>query len=59
MQRQILELRQHRTRMDHWEDTLRSRWWKRLWWFALGFRLCTLGRWYRAPWNESAVKYGD
>ena len=59
LQNQVKELRRQMVFMDHWHNTVRSRWWMRLWWFVQGFRLHSLGRWYRASWNESAVKYGD
>lgn len=57
LKRQVAALRREAAFNDHWRDTLRSRWWKRLWWFVLGFRLSLPGRWYRASWNVSAEKY--
>jgi hypothetical protein len=57
LQRQVAALRRQAARIDHWENTLRSRWWMRLWWWVQGYRLCTLGTWYRARWNQSARKY--
>lgn len=61
LERQRAKDREHfeqlRTRIDHWENTLRSPWYKRLWWWLQGFRLSLPGRWYRAPWNTSASKY--
>jgi hypothetical protein len=59
LKRQVRDLRRQMVFMDHWRNTVRSPWYKRVWWWAQGYRLCSLGRWYRAPWNESAVKYGD
>jgi hypothetical protein len=43
---------------DHWHDTMHSPWFRRLWWWLQGYRLLSLGTWYRAPWNRSALKYG-
>lgn len=57
LKRQVRSLRRQMVFMDHWHNTVCSPWYKRLWWFALGFRLGCLGRWYRAPWNRSAGKY--
>jgi hypothetical protein len=57
LERQVLSLRREQTRMDHWHNTVCSPLYKRLWWWAQGFRFSSLGRWYRAPWNESAAKY--
>lgn len=57
LERQVQTLRAHATRAGHWENTLHSRWWLRLWWFCQGFRLHTLGTWYRARWNAAARKY--
>jgi hypothetical protein len=59
LKRQVRDLRRQMAFMDHWHNTMRSPWYKSLWWFAQGYRIRSLGRWYRAPWNESAVKYGD
>lgn len=59
LKRQVRELRRQLVFFDHWHNTCKSPWYKRLWWWVQGYRLCSLGRWYRAPWNESAVKYGD
>ena len=57
MKRQVKELRRRLTVFDHWHDTMHSPWYKRVWWWVQGFRLLSLGRWYRAPWNVSAAKY--
>ena len=57
LKRQVKALRRVATLWDHWQNTVRSPWWKRLWWWFQGYRLLTLGRWYRAPWNSSAAKY--
>jgi len=57
LSREVKALRHQAVRMDHWHDTMRSAWWKRLWWWLQGYRLLALGRWYRAPWNASAAKY--
>lgn len=57
LERQVKALRQQMTVIDHWRDTLSSPLYKRLWWWLLGFRLTTLGTWYRASWNASARKY--
>lgn len=57
LKRQVAALRRQMVFVDHWRDTVSSRWWMRLWWFVQGFRLSCPGRWYRAPWNMSATKY--
>ena len=57
LQRQVKEMRRRLTFFDHWHDTMHSPWYKRGWWWLQGFRLLSLGRWYRAPWNASAAKY--
>lgn len=57
LERQVRTLRAQATRTDHWHNTMRSAWWKRLWWWVQGYRLLSLGTWYRAPWNDSARKY--
>ena len=57
LKRQVRALRKRIGRFDHWHDTMRSPWWKRAWWWAQGYRLLSLGTWYRAPWNASARKY--
>jgi hypothetical protein len=57
LERQVLALRREVTRFDHWHDTCHSPLYKRLWWWAQGYRFFSLGRWYRAPWNQTAAKY--
>lgn len=52
LERQIVALRRHQTLVDHWHDTMKSAWYKRLWWWVQGYRLLALGTWYRAPWNS-------
>ena len=59
LERQVRALREQATRFDHWHDTMHSAWYMRLWWWLQGFRLLSLGRWYRAPWNAAASKYDD
>lgn len=54
---QLHSVRKQLVRYDHWHNTMRSPWWKRLWWWIQGYRLLSLGTWYRAPWNKSARKY--
>lgn len=57
LQRQVKAMRRQLTFFDHWRDTLQSPLYKRLWWWAQGFRFIVPGRWYRASWNASAAKY--
>ena len=52
LKRQVHALRRQMTVMDHWHNTMKSRWYKRLWWWVQGYRLMALGTWYRAPWNS-------
>jgi hypothetical protein len=58
LKRQVRALRRQMVLFDHWHNTAHSPWFKRLWWWLQGYRLCSLGTWYRAPWNRSAQKYG-
>jgi len=57
LRHEVQALRRRVTFFDHWHNTVHSAWWKRVWWWCLGFRLSSLGTWYRARWNESARKY--
>ena len=57
LKRQVAALRRQATFFDHWHDTMHSPRYERLWWWLEGYRLFSLGRWYRAPWNRSAAKY--
>lgn len=57
LESQVRELRRQAVRMDHWHNTMHSPWYKRLWWWVQGYRMLSLGTWYRAPWNRSARKY--
>ena len=52
IERQIAAQRRHQTLIDHWHDTMHSALYKRLWWWVQGYRLLSLGTWYRAPWNS-------
>jgi hypothetical protein len=57
LEAQIKGLRRQLVRYDHWHDTMKSPWWKRAWWWIQGYRLLSLGTWYKARWNDSARKY--
>jgi hypothetical protein len=56
LQAQVRELRRQMTFVSHWHNTLRSPWYKTVWWFLQGYRVRTLGTWYNAPWNKTAAK---
>jgi len=57
LQRQVKTLRKQIVFFDHWHNTMHSPWHKRVAWWFMGYRLLSLGTWYRAPWNVSARKY--
>jgi hypothetical protein len=54
---QVNALRKKATFYDHWHDTMHSHWYHRLWWWMCGYRILSLGRWYKAKWNTPAEKY--
>ena len=55
LEAQVAELRRQMKLVADWHNTMRSRWWMRLWWFAQGYRMHSLGTWYVAPWNRAAA----
>jgi len=57
IERRLRALQRQLTFFDHWHNTMHSAWYKRIWWWLQGYRLLSLGTWYRASWNESARKY--
>jgi len=59
LRHELKALRRRVTFFDHWHDTVCSPWVKRAGRWFLGFRMHSLGRWYRARWNQSAAKYED
>lgn len=53
---QVAELRRKMKIASDWHDTMRSPLYKKLWWWAQGYRMFSLGTWYSAPWNREAGK---
>ena len=51
---QVNELRRKLKLVSDWHDTMRSPLHMKLWWWAQGYRMFSLGTWYRAPWNRAA-----
>ncbi|MEK6323610.1 MAG: hypothetical protein AABN33_18370 [Acidobacteriota bacterium] len=47
LKRQVFGLRQQMHRQEELLATIASPPWKRLWWFIQGYRLWSVGRWYR------------
>lgn len=60
LEAQVQELRRQMKLVSDWHNTMRSRWWMRLWWFLQGYRMHSLGTWYDAPWNrEGGDRYNN
>ena len=54
LRQQVLELRRKQKLMSDWHDTMRSPLHMKLWWWVQGYRMFSLGTWYRAHWNKAA-----
>lgn len=57
LERQVKELRRELRAQSEWIDTVATPMWKRLWFVIQGYHFHKLGRWYKAPWNESASEW--
>jgi hypothetical protein len=54
LKEQVAELRRKMKLVSDWHDTVRSPFYKRIWWWLQGYRVNSLGTWYKASWNKAA-----